>query len=269
MENIHIASVIFHAPVSRTDENIEKMERYVKEAKKQMVKIICFPEMNITGYSTRMDVFRPTITDSEKILQKLTVMARQSDMVILSGFAEMDNAGHIFASHAVVKPDGEVGLYRKLYLSPPERDVFTKASDIPIFEAFNIRFGIQLCYDAHFPELASHMARKGADIIFIPHASPKGTPEEKYCSWMRHLPARAYDNSLFIVACNQTGNNGAGLDFPGLAMVFDPSGELIAKDISGQEGMVVTELKLELLEKVRGHRMRYFLPNRRDDLFPF
>ncbi|MFH2063974.1 MAG: nitrilase-related carbon-nitrogen hydrolase [Pseudomonadota bacterium] len=268
MEDIRIATVIAHAPVFRIDENLEKMGKFVRAAKARAANIICFPEMNITGYTTRIDVFPSIRMDSEKILQKLIRMARQNDMVILSGFAEMDGDGHIFASHAVVKPDGDVGLYRKLYLAPPEKGVFNAASDIPVFEACHVRFGIQLCYDAHFPELSSRMARSGADIIFIPHASPKGTPEEKYLSWSRHLPARAYDNSLFIVACNQTGDNGAGLSFPGIAVVFGPSGELIDRDISGKEGMIVTDLKQEVLEKVRGHRMRYFLPNRRDDLFP-
>jgi predicted amidohydrolase len=267
MKDIRIASVITHAPLFRVDENLNQMGRFVKEAKKQAAKIICFPEMNITGYSTRIDVFTSISIDSGKILQKLATMARQNEMVILSGFAEMDDAGRIFAAHAVVHPDGEIGVYRKLYLAPPERSVFTQASDIPIFEACGVKFGIQLCYDAHFPELTSYMALNGADIIFIPHASPRGTPEEKYHSWMRHLPARAYDNSLFIVACNQTGNNGAGLDFPGLAVVLDPSGEMIDRDVSGKEGVVVTELKVDQLKRVRDHRMRYFLPNRRDDLF--
>lgn len=86
---------------------------------------------------------------------------------------------------------------------------------------------------------------------------------------MRHLPARAYDNSLFIVACNQTGDNGKGLVFPGLAIVIDPSGEVIDCNVSGKEGVMVTDLLSDRLKHVRNHRMRYFLPNRRSDLILF
>jgi N-carbamoylputrescine amidase len=111
------------------------------------------------------------------------------------------------------------------------------------------------------------MAVKGADMIFIPHASPRGTPGEKYRSWMRHLPARAYDNSLFIIACNQTGKSEKGLEFPGIALILGPSGEVIDKEISGKECMMVTDLKAEDLDRVRSHRMRYFLPNRRPELY--
>jgi N-carbamoylputrescine amidase len=83
---------------------------------------------------------------------------------------------------------------------------------------------------------------------------------------MRHLPARAYDNGLFIVACNQTGDNGKGLEFPGLAIIIDPSGEIVGRNVSGEEGIVVTDLLSDRLRYVRNHRMRYFLPNRRSDL---
>jgi len=269
MKNIRIASVISRSLVGRIEENLSDMEKWVIHSKKQGAEIICFPEMNVSGYSTRRNAFRHDETRSEKILKMLVDLASRNDMVILAGFAETDKKGNLFASHAVVKPDGGSGLYRKLYLAPPERNIFKPANDIPLFEALGVRFGIQLCYDAHFPELSTYMALNGADIIFVPHASPHGTPEEKYRSWMRHLPARAYDNSLFIAACNQTGDNGKGLEFPGVAVVIDPSGEIVGRSVSGEEGVVVTDLLSDRLRHVRNHRMRYFLPNRRSDLIFF
>ena len=127
--------------------------------------------------------------------------------------------------------------------------------------------GIQLCYDAHFPELSTRMAVDGVDIIFMPHASPRGTPQEKFDSWMRHLTARAFDNGVFIVACNQVGENQKGLDFPGLAVVVGPSGNILTEKTTGREAMLVTDLKAEELSAIRDHKMRYFLPNRRPELY--
>jgi N-carbamoylputrescine amidase len=111
------------------------------------------------------------------------------------------------------------------------------------------------------------MALDGAEVIFMPHASPRGTPGEKRDSWMRHLPARAFDNAVFIVACNQTGDNGAGLAFPGLAVAIGPDGRVIAATADGQEGLLVADLDAERLAAVRSHPMRYFLPNRRPDVY--
>jgi N-carbamoylputrescine amidase len=201
------------------------------------------------------------------ISRKLSDLAAGESICILAGLVEKDAENRIYASHLVVKPDGGIDRYRKVHIAPPEKGVFHPAASIPIFELAGVTFGIQLCYDAHFPELTIQMALRGADIIFMPHASPRGTPEEKYASWLRHLPARAYDNSVFIVACNQTGDNGMGLQFPGLAMVIDPSGSVLMKNISGDETILITDLSHTMLDNIRSHRMRYFLPNRRPELY--
>ena len=130
--------------------------------------------------------------------------------------------GCFFASHLVATPDGVVQVYRKTHIAPPEKQIFSSGQTAPLFEINGVRFGIQLCYDAHFPELSTRMAVNGADLIFFPHASPRGTPEGKLQSWMRHLSARAFDNGLFVAAVNQTGDNGLGLSFPGMAVVIGP-----------------------------------------------
>ena len=84
---------------------------------------------------------------------------------------------------------------------------------------------------------------------------------------MRHLAARAFDNSLFVVACNQIGENEKGLYFPGISLIIGPSGNVIEKNLSNTENLMITDLKSEALNWVREHRMRYFLPNRRPELF--
>lgn len=267
MKDIRIATIISCSPVNKIKYNLDCMVRWIKEAKKKDVAIICFPEMNITGYSNRKTIINAAKPVPGLITSELLQRSAQEKIVILAGLAEKNEKGQIFASHLVIKPDGDIGIYRKLHVSPPERSVFTPGSIAPLFDAYGVKFGIQLCYDAHFPELSTHMALNGADIIFIPHASPRGVAVEKHKSWMRHLPARAYDNSLFIIACNQTGDNEKGLSFPGNAVALGPDGGILKKYLSGREGMMIVDLKAEDLSHVRKHRMRYFLPNRRPELY--
>jgi N-carbamoylputrescine amidase len=111
------------------------------------------------------------------------------------------------------------------------------------------------------------MAVDGAEIIFMPHASPRGLPADKLSSWMRHLPARAFDNGAFIVACNQVGDNGDGLIFPGVALVFGPDGKVLAQATGQTEDMLVIKLQCAQLKSLRSHSMAYFLPHRRVDLY--
>ena len=267
MKDLRIAAVMMNCPVGRVQDNLDRMAGWVQTAKKQAADLVCFPEMNVTGYSTRDEIKNSTEILPGPISQFIVELARESKIVILAGMAEEDSKGCVFASHLVVTPQGVAGIYRKIHIAPPEGNVFTAGNTIPVFEINGLKLGIQLCYDVHFPELSTCMAIDGVDVIFMPHASPRGTPQQKFASWMRHLPARAFDNGLYVVACNQTGDNQNGLNFPGLTVILDPAGRIITKDTGGKENLVVADLKAEELEKVRGHRMRYFLPNRRPDLY--
>ncbi len=266
MKDIRIASVIFQATVGETETNLTKIVSWSKKAKKAGAEIVCFPELSITGYSNHKDIADVAQTIPGPAADTIASVAKKLDMVILAGLAEKGKNGAIYASHIVVTPGQRIGVYRKLHLAPPELKVFQPGKNNVVFKARGITFGIQLCYDAHFPEISTQMAEKGVEIIFVPHASPRGVAAEKHISWLRHLPARAYDNSVFIVACNQVGPNGMGLFFPGNAVVFSPSGNILKKDLQGVEGLLTVDLEAKSLEHVRGHKMRYFFPNRRHDL---
>ncbi|MEJ2167712.1 MAG: nitrilase family protein [Desulfobacterales bacterium] len=267
MQDIRIAAVIFNSIVNQSQNNLARMAHWIKEAKKQGAQLACFPELSVTGYSTR-----PEIKDSAEpvpgpISRRLQEMAREHQIVILAGMAEKDDKGCVYASHLVVTPEKIAGVYRKIHIAPPEQSIFSPGDAVPLFETAGIKLGIQLCYDVHFPELSTRMALDGADVIFMPHASPRGTPQEKFNSWMRHLTARAFDNGVFIVACNQAGKNRKGLEFPGLAVVIGPSGNILQENSADRESMLTANLKSDDLSDVRGHKMRYFLPHRRPELY--
>ncbi len=267
MDDIRVAAVISCSPVGKIRNNLANMAKWIEAAQKKDVSIICFPEMNITGYTNHKQILHAAETVPGPVTDELCSMANRMDMMILAGIAEKNSNENLFASHLVIKPGSSIDVYRKVHIPPPERTIFSPGNRIPQFEFRGLTFGIQLCYDAHFPELTTHMALDGADMIFMPHASPKKTPEDKLTSWLRHLPARAYDNSIFIVACNQTGHNGEGLHFPGLAAAISPDGKIINTYLSNDEGLLIVDLKSKEMEKVRNNRMHFFLPHRRPEVY--
>ena len=267
MKDIRVAAVIFNSTINQPQHNLARMIPWVKQAQKQGAALICFPELNVTGYSTHPQIAESAESIQGSISHGVQEMARKYRIAILAGFAEKDDRGRIFASHIVATPENLLGVYRKIHIAPPEKTVFSPGSSTPLFDFQDIKFGIQLCYDAHFPGLSTRMAVEGVDVIFMPHASPRGKPQGKLDSWMRHLTARAFDNSVFIVACNQVGKNANGLDFPGIAVAIEPSGNILQKNTGGREDMMIVNLKADALNAVRNHKMRYFLPNRRPEMY--
>jgi len=74
-------------------------------------------------------------------------------------------------------------------------------------------------------------------------------------------------NGLFVVACNQVGKTDEGFSFPGVVVALNPTGEVIARYGENQEKIVLVELKMDEIQEIRDHRMKYFIPNRRSELY--
>jgi len=269
MNTLRIAAAVVRAPIGAKEENLARVTHWTKIAAEKRCRLICFPEMNITGYCNKEAMAGYAETIPGPTSERLLTLAEETGMTILAGMAEKDAAGKLYIVHVAAGPDGNLSVYRKLHLAPPEQALYSAGTDVPLFKVGGTTCGIQLCYDAHFPEFSTRMALAGADVIFVPHASPSRgmSVADKHQSWMRHLPARAYDNALFIVACNLCGDNCNGLDFPGNALIVDPSGNILDTKLDGEEGLLIMHLEAEAIEHVRGHRMRYFLPNRRPELY--
>lgn len=267
MDDLKVAAVCMGSVPGEITENLAKIEAFALEASENGAGLVCFPEFSVTGYAMDCPDLICSREDSERITDHLCRISADLDLIILAGFIEYaaDFRPHI--TQIITGPEGVIGLHRKTHLGPTERRFYKEGHVISPFTHGGLCFGVELCYEAHFPEISTTLALKGADILFVPHASPRGSPDEKLKSWKRHLPARAFDNGLFVVACNQVGKNANGLHFPGVALVLGPDGVLRESYAGEEERVVFAELKGDDLREVREHRMKYFLPERREELY--
>ena len=268
MNDLRVAVVIMRSGFGEIESNLARMEQFVRQAARSNADIICFPEMNITGYALREEIRKFAEPVSGPSTREVRRIAEENNIMTLAGLAEQTENGGVAITQIIVSPSGDVATYRKLHLSAGERELFEAGNEAPVFTTGGTTFGIQLCYDAHFPELSTLLALKGAEVMFMPHASPPPeSPDEKRERWLRYLSARAYDNSTFVVACNQTGDGGAGIRFSGVGLVLDPRGEIVAETSGDEEKMVIAELKAEVLARTRRTRRGFFLAHRRPELY--
>lgn len=267
MKLIKAALIVQNCIAGNFEGNLKSTLSFITAAIQKGAQIIVFPEMNLTGYVSGPDIKNICRSLNKDMVDLFSKKAEKYNITLLVGLAEEALDKRIYASHLIFYPTGSFDVYRKIHTAPFEKKYFTAGDNITIFQSHGLTFGVQLCYDAHFPELSLAMALKQADIIFIPHASPRGSSQEKYDSWIRHLRARAFDNGLYIAACNQTGDNAKGLLFPGISILIGPDGNVVYRSIDETEGIHIIDIEKAALSDVRSHKMRYFLPNRRSDLF--
>jgi len=253
-DEMRVAASCMRSSPGAIKENLARMEALSCRAAAEGAEIVCFPEFSVTGYVLRNPQGVYAESSYESVLDRIISMAVKHGIVLLAGIIEPFVDGPPAIGQLVAGPEGIMGIHRKTHLSPPEKRSFRPGNRVSVFQS-------------HFPEISTMMALKGADILFMPHASPRGTPEEKLESWLRHLTGRAFDNALFIAACNSVGESQGGFPFPGVILFLGPAGRVLNKHLGNDEHLLTTTLDFSLLEEIRGHRMKYFLPYRRPDIY--
>jgi len=270
MQDLRIALVQMRSRVGDTDGNLASIERFTKEAATEKVDILCFPELCACGYNAGDgSIPDPEPLDGDSV-QHLEEIARESCTTLLAGLLERDESGIVYNTQVICGPQGLVGRYRKTHVPTSEIDTWRHGSDLPVFVHPKARYGMEICYDSHFPEVSTILAEKGAEILFLPHASSlaEETAAAKKARWLRYVPARAYDNTVYVAICNQVGDNGAGREFAGVTFICNPLGEIIAEAHSStEEEVVIADLKAAELERARSVAEHFFRHFRRPELY--
>lgn len=267
MRDIRVAAAMMQAVVGDKQGNVGRIRALADEAASRGAELLVLPEACLTGYTVRawMDAWTESVPGA--LTDAVVGIAADCGLLISAGLVEGIPGGVRYLTQFMAGPDGLIGWHRKTHLGPTETHLFTAGDSLEVMHAGGVCYGLQLCYEGHFPEISRTQALQGADVILIPHASPREEPEQKLERWLRYLPARAYDNSVFVVACNQTGENGSGLDFAGSAVILGPKGEILAQAAGTSPGLIVADLPARALEAVRGSRMGFFLAARRPGLY--
>ncbi len=171
MKTVTLCLAIVKCRYNRYENNLNTCINMIQTAARNGADMVVFPEMNLTGYGTdqRLSSFARPV--DSRLAFTLSRLSDQLDLAILAGLAEKAE-GRIYGSHLVFIPHTAYGRYQKLHIAPNEQDLFTPGNEIPLFEHSGVRFGIQLCYDVHFPELSTAMALDGADLIVFPRLTP-------------------------------------------------------------------------------------------------
>jgi len=267
MEDMRVAAVCMNSEPGQVNRNLDRIRSFVSQAARAGAQIVCFPELSVTGYVLEHPEKAYVGADPETAPERLLHVAEETGLIVIAGMIELCPGRRPWITQVIVGPEGVIGRYRKTHLSPAEKDRYQGGQEIKAYTFGNTTFGVALCYEAHFPEISTVLALQGADILFFPHASPRGDPEGKSQSWLRHLPSRAFDNGVFVVACNQVGDTAEGFSFPGVSLVLGPDGQVLAQYTGDAERILFADLKAEVLRSTREHRMKYFIPRRRPKLY--
>ncbi len=235
------------------EENLEKIEKFVKKAKELNADMIVFPEVFMI-YFTSEDSLEKRAKEAETLdenfVKTILKLSKQYNIGITVGIYESIK-DHLKTYNTIITTDdnGEIlNVYRKTHLYDAfnfkESDYYEPSNNkYNVFEYKGFKLGVMVCYEIRFPEIARTLALKGSELIIVPAAWFKGYNKEE--QWLTLIKARALENTIYIATSNQIGNV-----FTGIASFVDPMG-IILNRMNEEEGLIIGEASKERLKDVR------------------
>lgn len=243
--------------------NCRTLASLVERARGNGCDVIVFPEMADTGYE--MSVIREHASPWPGLpFDTIQSAAAKHGVHVICGLSEREGQ-NIYNSAAVFNPKGELAAkYRKAHLFTPspvnEDRCLTAGKSLEVVTIGDLKWGLMICYDLRFPELARALALKGAEVLALCTAWP--FPRVSHLQTL--VQARAIENQVYVVSANRVGTDGP-VTFCGSSCIVDPYGVTIASAAADREELVVGEINRETLAWVRS-RMPVF-QDRRTDLY--
>lgn len=251
MSRLKIALVQMNCPKGKIDSNLTKTADYIDQVSSRNVDIICFPEMNITGYINPTKMPNLILTLENDPVYKFCELTKNNKLTALGGIAERNPSGKPFITQIVAAAGKLQGYYRKVNVAEDEILSFASGTTTPIFKHISLPFGIAICADVGHPKLFSDYAKLGADIVFAAsapglHGSQDTRNWKSGYEWWRNecqknLSKFSKENKIYIAVATQAGRT-QDEDFPGGGYVFDKRGKLIASTTDWQESVLYSEI---------------------------
>ena len=205
--------------------------------------LVVAPELVTSGYD--LDVLARRGLELAEPLDgptaaRVSELATETGATLVFGMLERDGEA-LYDTAVVAAPDGQLVPYRKSHLYPTESELFAAGTELVVAQTPAGRLGMMICFEHAFPDVATTLALRGAQILVIPSAVPFGY---EHLLTLR-TRARAQDNQVFAVGCNLAGNG-----FCGRSLVADPRGEVLA-EAGTEETVVRATLDLAAIERER------------------
>jgi predicted amidohydrolase len=224
-------------------ENLKKIEKNVTQAKKQAADLVIFPELSLTGYVVRDQIYELAETIPGPSTQIIENMARKTKTHIIFGMPELSEKTQatIYNTAILVGPGGFIGKYRKMYLPThsvfEEKRYFRPGYQTAVFKTELGKVGLIVCYDIFFPEVSRLARLKGAQLIVCISASPS----VRRTFFEILTVARAIENTVFLAYVNLVGIED-GLQFWGGSRLVGPSGKVLAQAKHDEEDLVICDV---------------------------
>jgi NAD+ synthase (glutamine-hydrolysing) len=256
MRTLRIGLCQINTIVGDIEGNTRKILDYITKGKRMGAELLAFPEMAVTGYPPEDLLFMPRFIEAN--LKAVNRIAQAtSSITALVGFVDKD--GDIFNAAALLHNGKMIDTYCKTFLPNygvfDEDRYFQPGKENFIFTLKSTPIGPSICEDLWYPgdPIRTQALNGGAELIVNISSSPYHAGKSAFREKM--ISTRASDNVAIVAYCNLVGGQDE-LVFDGGSLIFDQNGNLIARGKQFEEDLVLADLDMEAVFRMRLHDPR-------------
>ncbi len=252
---LRIAMAQINSTMGDLEGNVEKIKKFLADAKGCQTDLVVFPELAITGYPPQDLLLENAFVERNKELLEELIRDNPVDIAGVVGFVDYKGKD-LYNAAAVFNRNKLVGITHKALL--PTYDVFDedryfkpaseeKIAPVPmVINGKKVGLGVEICEDLwdqdYDVKVTALLAKKGADLIVNISASPfyAGKMFER----IKLLGEKTTRNRVPLFYVNLVGGQDE-LVFDGQSLAVDKAANLIAVGKQFEEDLIITDIDLE------------------------
>lgn len=215
--------------------NIASLYRMAEAAMEDRPDILLLPELWPVGFYPQ-PILDYADADGRQMRDILSKLAASYQVNIVGGTVANAIGKQVFNTCYVFDRTGQLAAtYHKTHLFTPsgEADDFEPGTSLVTVTLDGVKCGIAVCYDIRFPEFTRQLVLADISVLFLPAA----WPQARLFHWQTLIRARAIENQIFVVACNEAGLGPHDTMLAGHSAIIDPWGEILAE--AGEEECIL------------------------------
>ena len=233
--------------------NIARTVELTNIAADRGAKLVVFPEKFLSGYEPDLiagDPAKYAFDEHDARLEPIRQVCREREIAVIVGAATRGIGGvdGLHISSLIFNRSGElIESYHKQHLYSGETKIYRPGTQGCMLEIDGWRLALGVCYDSGFPEHARNAAVNGAHAYLVSALFSVKTGYHQSRIW---FPARAFDNTLYVLLSNHVGTTG-GWETCGASAIWGPYGDVVSEASRDRAEVITALLDPAVLADVR------------------
>jgi predicted amidohydrolase/GNAT superfamily N-acetyltransferase len=268
-------------PFNNLEALCEQIEFFVDTVAGYHSDFVLFPEMFMAplmadfNHQTEAEAIRSLASFTEALRDKFIDYAIAYNVNIITGSMPFIKGGQLYNVGYLCRRDGSIERYTKIHVTPNEVNSWgiVGGNKLKVYDTDSGKIGILVCYDVEFPELSRLLALDGMEILFVPFLTDT---QNAFTRVRTCAQARAIENECFVAIAGGVGNlpkvHNMDIQYAQSAVYTPsdfsfPTNGIKAEATPNTETVLIVDVQLDLLKKLRSQGSVRNLMDRRPDLY--